>query len=275
MRDEALALVEHIDDSTRALNLLREYIQAFVLRSLHESEAFNNLAFLGGTALRFLENLPRFSEDLDFSLVQKGGYDPKRWLGKVRRDLGLAGFDCTVTFNPNNTVNVSWIRLGGLLAQAGLAARKEQKLSIKLEIDTQPPEGAEVLRTVVVRHLTFALRHHAISSLMAGKLHALISRGYPKGRDWFDLIWYRAHRPPIEPRLALLQNALDQTQGAGRFDAKRWPEIVRERLMTIDIDRLRQDIRPFLERPADSDLLTLKNLAAILDQCSLPGSPDS
>ncbi len=198
MRDEAITIAAGTDDPARGLNLLREYLQAFVLLSLHESEAFRNLAFVGGTALRFLENLPRFSEDLDFSLMDENGYDPERWFGKVRRDLERSGFDCTVTFNSKNIVNVSWIRFSGLLAQAGLASRQEQKLSIKLEIDTRPPGGAEVQQTVVVRHLTFALRHYGISSLMAGKLHALVTRGYPKGRDWFDLVWYRGHRPPVE-----------------------------------------------------------------------------
>ncbi|MBW2535607.1 MAG: nucleotidyl transferase AbiEii/AbiGii toxin family protein [Deltaproteobacteria bacterium] len=253
-----------MDDPARGLNLLREYVQAFVLRSLHECEAFTTVAFVGGTALRFLHQLPRFSEDLDFSLVDRRAYEPQRWLTKVRRDLTLAGFECSVTFNKKRTVNVSWVRIAGLLAPAGLAARKEHKLSIKLEIDTRPPAGALVERTVLVRHLTFALRHHSIDSLMAGKLHALITRRYPKGRDWFDLVWYRARRPPVEPRIALLQNALDQTQGAGRIDARRWRHLVRDRLARLDTDRLTRDVHPFLERPEDRLLLDRRNIASIL-----------
>lgn len=264
MKDEALALIENVDDPARALNLLREYVQAFVLRSLHECEAFTTIAFVGGTALRFLQRLPRFSEDLDFSLVDHRGYEPKRWLTKVRRDLELAGFACAVTFNERKTVNVSWVRIAGLLAEAKLAARAGQKLSVKLEIDTRPPAGAAVQRTVVVRHLTFALRHYALESLMAGKLHALITRAYPKGRDWFDLVWYRARRPPVEPGIALLQNALDQTQGQGRVDARRWRDLVRARLAQLDTDRLMRDVRPFLERPEDRRLLTRDNIASVL-----------
>ncbi|MCE2541484.1 MAG: nucleotidyl transferase AbiEii/AbiGii toxin family protein, partial [Acidobacteria bacterium] len=66
------------------------------MRSLHESEASRTIAFVGGTALRFLEDLPRFSEDLDFSRVSSQGYDPVLWLRKLKRDLHLAGFDSTV-----------------------------------------------------------------------------------------------------------------------------------------------------------------------------------
>ncbi|MCK5795636.1 MAG: nucleotidyl transferase AbiEii/AbiGii toxin family protein, partial [Deltaproteobacteria bacterium] len=83
MKEEALALVAAIDDPARRLNLLREYLQAFALRSLHESEAFMKIAFVGGTALRFLHGLPRFSEDLDFSLTDSQGYEPERWLRKL------------------------------------------------------------------------------------------------------------------------------------------------------------------------------------------------
>jgi len=77
MRDEALSLASAVADPAQRLNVLREYLQAFVLRSLHEAEAFTALAFVGGTALRFLEALPRFSEELDFSLTDERVYRPE------------------------------------------------------------------------------------------------------------------------------------------------------------------------------------------------------
>ena len=155
--------------------------------------------------------------------------------------------------------------IGQLLQQAGLAGRAEQKLSIKLEIDTRPPEGAEVERTVINRHLTFVTRHYSLPSLMAGKVHALITRPNPKGRDWFDLVWSRGHRPPVEPTRGLLQNALDQTQGEGRFDARQWRRYLLEKLAELNLDQLAEDVRAFLERPADRVLLTRENLKAVLD----------
>ena len=68
MKEEAIAIAGEESDPSRRLNVLREYLQACILRSLHESEGFVQLSFVGGTALRFLYNLPRFSEDLDFTL---------------------------------------------------------------------------------------------------------------------------------------------------------------------------------------------------------------
>ncbi len=264
MKDQALAIARGAADSGEALNLLREYLQAFVLRSLHENEAFRSLAFVGGTALRFLHALPRFSEDLDFSLEDAKSYDGKAWMAAVKRELVLAGFDAEVSWNDRKTVHSAWIRLGGLLHEAGLSAHAGQKLSIKLEIDTRPPSGARVERRVVTRHLTFFLQHHDMASLMAGKLHALISRRYIKGRDWYDLLWYLSQRPAPTPNLTLLQNALDQTQGSGFIGSGDWRALVAGRLDRLDMRAVREDVLPFLERTQDSELLSSANLKALL-----------
>ena len=257
-------MVRGVTDPSEALNRLREYLQAHVLRSFHECEAFRPLAFVGGTALRFLHGLPRFSEDLDFSLVTAEGYDGKAWMAKAKRDLALAGFEPEVTWNDRKTVHAGWVRVAGLLHEAGLSGMADQKLAVKVEIDTRPPAGARCERRVVTRHLTFLLQHYDLPSLLAGKLHAAISRTYAKGRDWYDLLWYLSHRPPAEPNLTLLQNALDQTAGRGRFDAQDWKALVRARLAAFDMEAIAADVRPFLERPQDASLLSRDNLLALL-----------
>jgi hypothetical protein len=139
-----------------------------------------------------------------------------------------------------------------------------QKLSIKLEIDTRPPAGAQSQNVVVERHRMFAIRCYDLPSLMAGKLHALITRRYAKGRDWYDFLWYSARRPPVEPNLVLLQNALDQTQGAGTFDSKQWKTYVAEKIQSLEIEKIKEDILPFLERPGDADLISKDNLLSVL-----------
>ena len=90
MKEQAIDLVQIVQAPAEKLNILREYLQAFVMRSLHESEAFACLSFVGGTALRFVYDLPRFSEDLDFSLEEPTGYDPLQWLKKLKRDMTLS-----------------------------------------------------------------------------------------------------------------------------------------------------------------------------------------
>lgn len=267
MKEEALALVRGVSDPGQALNRLREYLQAFVLRSFHESEAFRPLAFVGGTALRLLHGLPRFSEDLDFSLVSADGYAGREWMAKVKRDLTLAGFEPEVTWNDRKMVHTGWVQVAGILHDAGLSGMPGQKLAIKVEIDTRPPAGARCERRIVTRHVTFLLQHYDLPSLLAGKLHATLTRKYAKGRDWYDLLWYLSQRPPVEPNLPLLQNALDQTQGPGRFDSRAWGALVRDRLGSIDMNAISSEVRPFLERPQDAALLTRDNLAGLLPAC--------
>ena len=264
MRDQALRLAGEVADPARKLNLLREYLQALALRSLHEVEAFRSLAFIGGTALRFLHGLPRFSEDLDFSLVDGESYRGQEWMAKTKRDLTLAGFDAQVTWNDRKVVHTAWLRLAGLLKDAGLSAMADEKLAIKIEIDTRPPAGAHCQRRILTRHLTYLLRFYDMPSLLAGKLHALITRSYAKGRDWYDLMWYLSQRPPLSPNVHLLQNALDQTQGAGTHDAREWRGLVRTRMDALDMPAIVADVRPFLERPQEAGLLSRGNLLSLL-----------
>lgn len=266
MKEQALALARGVSDPGQGLNLLREYLQALILRSLHDSEAFRSLAFVGGTALRFLHSLPRFSEDLDFSTVPGGSYDGRGWMERVKRDLTLAGFDPMVTWNERRAVHTGWVRVPRLLHEARLSGRAEEKLAIKLEIDTRPPHGARCERRIVTRHVTFLVQHHDLPSLLAGKLHALLSRPYAKGRDWYDLVWYLSQRPPVAPNVPFLQTALDQTRGAEKDDARQWRALVSRRLGSLDVQAIRNDVSPFLERPEDAAFLTRENLLGLVQE---------
>ena len=265
MKDQALAIIQDVSSPADKLNLLREYLQAMALRSLHESEAFASMAFVGGTALRFVYNLARFSEALDFSLESKRGYKPEAWLKKLKSDLQFAGFNASVSWNDRTVVHKSWIKVAGVLKDAGLAAMADQNLSIKLEVDTKPPKGAVSETGIVNRHAMLSLRYYDLPSLLAGKIHALITRKYAKGRDWYDLMWYRAKRPPVAPNMEQLQNALDQTHGPGVFIAENWKRDLADRLKTIDCSSLVKDVGSFLERPEDVSLLTEENICSILE----------
>lgn len=264
MKEQALAVALAWPDTQSRLNALREYVQAFTLRSLHESEAFASIAFVGGTALRFLRQLPRFSEDLDFSVYSPVGYDGMAWMRKLKRDLLAAGFDASVSWRTQTAVHVAWIRISQLLKAVGVSPLADQKLSIKIEIDTNPPAGAGIERRVITRHLLFMVSHYDFASLMAGKTHALLCRPYAKGRDWYDLLWYLSQTPPTTPNEVLLQNALDQTQGCDRVAASQWRQQLRDRLDTLVFEQLAADVRPFLEHPRDAQLLTRENLLAAL-----------
>jgi len=264
VKEEALSLAREAKSPPEALNRLREYAQALVLRSLHDSHAYLNLAFVGGTALRFLYNLRRYSEDLDFCLMNESGYLPEKWLGQLKTRLRQGNIEAKVRWNARTNVHKAWIRLPGLLHEAGLSPMQEQNLSIRLEIDTCPPSGARMERSLVERHRLLALQHYDRPSLMAGKVHALLCRNYPKGRDWYDFLWYRGQREPVEPNLTLLQNALDQTEGRGAIHATEWKAGLQAKLSQLDVDGLLADVGPFLEIPEERDLFERETLAAAI-----------
>lgn len=116
-----------------------------------------------------------------------------------------------------------------------MSPQRSQALSIKLELDTNPPVGARIETTVVRRHVTLNLYHHDKSSLLAEKLHAILSRPWAKGRDLFDLAWYLADRTWPTPNLEFLNAALQQTGWTGPvLTAANWRTELSHRLDQLD-----------------------------------------
>lgn len=262
MKQELIALASTVPDPTDRLNVMREYLQALVMRSFHESQAFRSIVFMGGTALRFLYNLPRYSEDLDFSRESVGGYEPILWMQKIKRDLSYQGYEVSLSWNATHTVHVAWVGFPGIMKEAGLSGHASEKISIKIEIDTNPPQGATLSSSLVNRHMLFAVRHHDLGSLMAGKVHAILTRPFVKGRDWYDLCWYESRRFPVEPNPILLHAAMAQS---GIEDSQDWRAMIKERSAQVDFEAIASDVGPFLEHHEDVQLLTRENLLALMD----------
>jgi predicted nucleotidyltransferase component of viral defense system len=273
MKERALQLVREAAPESKR-NILREYLQAHILFSLQAGRAFEKLAFVGGTAVRFLYGLRRYSEDLDFSLEQPEAYNFQRLLNRVESDLAKAGFDVTVHPREASPVHSAFVRFPGLLSECGLSPHQTEKLAIKIEIDTSPPVGATLQTTVINRHFLVALQHHALPSLMAGKLHALLSRRYVKGRDIYDLLWYLSRSEPTVPNVPLLRNALVQTQWHGvQVTTETWKSVIELRLREVNFAEVVADVAPFLESPEERALLTLPIVLGALHQGQSPEAP--
>lgn len=198
MRAHLQRLVDGLEP-LRGRNVAREYLQARILGSLQRAGAMTALAFQGGTCLRFLFGLPRYSEDLDFALERRPpGYRLRGCLGAARADLATEGYDVDIRVRDRGAAHRAVVRFAGVLHAVGLSPRSAEALAIRIEIDTNPPDGAGTEVTLVRRHETLRLFHHDRASLLAGKLHAVLARPYTKGRDLYDLIWYLADRgwPP-------------------------------------------------------------------------------
>jgi hypothetical protein len=146
-----------------------------------------------------------------------------------------------------------------------LSPLSSETISIKVEIDTNPPAGAKLETSVIRRHCLLNLQHYDKSSLLAGKLHALATRKYTKGRDVYDLMWYLSDRTWPEPNLALLNNALKQTGWSGpEFTRDNWRQHIATRLAEFDWDKIIADVKPFVEKQRELTMLTQENLIKLL-----------
>jgi predicted nucleotidyltransferase component of viral defense system len=268
LKDYLRQILGGIDNPILARCLAREYLQARILQSLQDRGAFSTWAFQGGTALRFLYSMPRFSEDLDFALVEPGlPVNFRNHMAIAGRVFEAEDYDVSTRINDKRTVKSAFVNLKGLLFDLGLSAHPSETLSIKVEVDSNPPAGAKTVSTIVRRHVILNLRHHDKASLLAGKLHAFLARRYVKGRDIYDLIWYLSDRTWPAPNLELLNNALMQTDWSGpRVTTENWRRLIAQRVDALDWKQMVADVEPFLERPADRVLLTRENLASLLKQ---------
>lgn len=267
MKDYLVEAIRASPTPLHARHLVREYLQARILGALQRAGAFVPLAFHGGTSLRFLHSIPRWSEDLDFALVRPGPeYDFRAFLEAPRVELAREGYRIEVTrLNDRKTVHSAFVTVRGLLRELGLSGHASETATVKIEVDTKPPEGAGLQTTTVRRHVLLRLQHHDKPSLLAGKLHAVLQRSHPKGRDFFDLLWYLGDRTWPGPNLAMLDAALRQTGWTGRpVSASNWKKLVRDRVATVDWNRIAADVRPFLEANADADLFTAETLLELL-----------
>jgi predicted nucleotidyltransferase component of viral defense system len=230
----------------------KEILQELILLGLSRTDFFSKAAFHGGTAFRILYGLDRFSEDLDFVLIQSDStfhFEP--YLNAIRDEVRAWGAMPEVLDRSkvDQIVKKAFLKEHSIGYQLISGFRRDQKLTIKLEIDTNPPEGANTKNTLCDFPVDFFILSHDLPSMCAGKLHALLCRSYLKGRDWYDLAEYA--RRKTEPNLTLLKNALTQT-GPYKHSVpenldKSWLcEALQKKIDSVVISEIKKDVEPFV-----------------------------
>lgn len=248
------------DDHLRAL---REILQELALLGLWRSHFFEHAACYGGTALRVLHGLNRFSEDLDFSLlVPQDGFAMDRFTNALETELLAFGFEVTVE-TKGGRPGASAIRSAFLKADTlkqlieirapetlTRAVPRGARIRIRLEIDTDPPPGFATETRYLLAPIPFPVRVYTLPDLFAGKMHALLCRRWKtrvKGRDWYDFVWYAGHHPEL--RLAHLQARMVQSghwPAGAAFSAGDLQALIAEAIGRLNIDQARQEVAPFV-----------------------------
>jgi hypothetical protein len=256
-----------VDDSVRAL---REIIQEVALLGLWRAKFFEHAAFYGGTALRILYGLDRFSEDLDFSLLKPSpDFNLARYTASLEEELQAFGFNVRVemidkavesavqsAFLKANTRNELLVIEAGEELTGQVAAG--QLLKVKIEVDTDPPSGFSTQTRYLLQPIPFAVRSYSLPDLFAGKMHAILFRKWKnrvKGRDWYDLVWYAANHPRLN--LAHLEQRMRQTghwSGDKNLSPVIFTDLLFEAIDRLDVNQARKDVAPFVK---DQQLLAL------------------
>lgn len=243
------------------LNLLREALHHLLLQELDRKGGFQQICFLGGTALRVVYGLDRFSEDLDFSksLNMDKNFDLPSLVNPVQRSLYDFGFECSIEkMNIETNVKKCFFVFTGLLYELDRSFRKNQKLAIKFDVDSKPPAGAQEMLSPITGSRVYKVRHYNLPSLFAGKLHAILFRYYTKGRDLYDFLWYMGKKVPVN--LTLLENAISQTTGnPTKLDIEGLKHRLQERFEKVDFEKAKKDVEVFLTDPSSLSLFE-KNL---------------
>ncbi len=264
MIDVIKQLIANIPDVEGKLNRAREFLQFVILKILYDKTALDCLAFTGGTALRVLFDLRRFSEDMDFSLVKKERYDFQNIHHDLLTGFKLHGLNVEIKSDEKNNVHIFLLRFNDLLKPLGISPLSSQKLVIKLEADTNPPSGGHLMSTLVSKTFMFNVLHFDLPSLFATKLHACFYRKYTKGRDYYDLLWYAGKK--ICPNYILLNNAIIQTQGKNPgIDGKNLKDFLLDKVEKVDFVRVRQDVGRFLEDKSELKLMELKTFKQVIE----------
>ena len=250
-------------------NALKEIIQEIVLLGLWRSKFYEKAAFYGGSALRILHKLDRFSEYLDFSLIQpEKAFDMKQYLGAVKSELELWGFEVSTEEkdkNDKSTIDSAFIKANTLVhllkIGSNLKTHKNAVMKIKLEIDKDPAIGFTSDLKYHLHPIPFTIKTMTLPGLFAGKLHALLCRTLRtniKGRDWYDFIWFVKNNIPCD--LHYLKNKMLQT---GHIDfsetltKEKLVELMSEKSKKIDFSLAKRDVEPFLKNAGQKDELRL------------------
>nr|WP_321266902.1 nucleotidyl transferase AbiEii/AbiGii toxin family protein [uncultured Sulfurimonas sp.] len=267
---------------------LREILQEIVLYALSDAGFFNHAVFYGGTALRILYGLPRFSEDLDFSLLKPDpSFDLSKYEKSVLQTLKTYGFEAQIEtkIKDHSAVQSAFIKGNTIKHLLAINAPQDivksfnagKLLKIKFEVDTEPPLNFEEEQKLHLTPTPFMVRSMKPSSLFAGKLHAVLCRGWqnrPKGRDWYDMVWYVQNKYEVDlthlaTRLIQSCKSLQDTeiklpQEMELYTPALIVSLLQKRVDTLNIKLAKQDVHRFIHDEKELDIWSKDFFSAII-----------
>jgi predicted nucleotidyltransferase component of viral defense system len=280
-----------LTNSNASFDALREIVQEIVLLGLYDAGFFKHAAFYGGTALRILHHLPRFSEDLDFSLLESNPeFNLKPYKDAIIATLKAFGFDVTIEIKEkNNSSAIASAFVKGntiehfinINAPKDIRSKihKDQAVKIKLEIDTNPPLEFETANVIRLTPRPFSINAFTLGSLYAGKMHAILCRAWSnraKGRDWYDLVWYIANDVALDvkhlkARLSQSCKYLEanEIKIPKELTKQNIKELLFQRIESLDVAKAKSDVQPFIKDMREIELWSKEFFMAVVENIKI------
>lgn len=255
------------------LDALREVMQEITLAAFSRTGFYKKAAFYGGTALRIFYGLDRYSEDLDFSLLEPDpDFSLEPYFTAIKEEF--AGMGMTVELRESkkkvitpiesaflkSETTIQELVLEDIVKQAGIRP-SNKRVTVKIEIDKDPPLGFQTEEKLLVRPFSFYVKCFSLPDLFAGKMHALLFRKWKnriKGRDWYDMEWYIRRNTPLS-----LDHFLQRALNTGdwqkdRISKAEFRQLLQEKIETTQINSAKEDVIRFIKDPQKLDIWSQK-----------------
>ena len=263
-------------------NALKEIFQEIALLGLWRAKFFEKAAFYGGSALRILYGLDRFSEDLDFSLLNKNmNFDLTPYNNAIVKELDAFGFESTVETKIKSletNIESAFIKAESKKQFIAIEAPSDiiktvhsmQTIKIKMEVDTNPPGLFNTESKFLLQPISFSIKSFVEPDLFAGKVHALLCRPWVKrikGRDWYDFVWYVSRNTPLN--LSHLKERLVQSgawEQKNIFNKNNLIDLLSQKIQKVDFNKAKGDVIRFIKDDSNLAVWSTAFFMAVLEK---------
>ena len=252
------------------INAQHEVMQQVTLAGLYRGSFFNKAAFYGGTCLRIFYGLQRFSEDMDFSLLQSAtDFKLENYFEPIILEFNALGRDVVIIKKEKKKqTNVESAFLKDDTAVYNLQFRTERTIKIKIEVDINPPSGFSTEHKFLLLPFSFMARCYVLPDLYAGKMHALLFRSWKnrvKGRDWYDFEWYVRNNTPLNFKHLSERTNQFGSLTQGELTQNNFIQLLKDVISKTNIEMVKADVRPFIKNPGEMDIWSTEYFTQLAD----------
>ena len=245
-------------------NAIKEIIQEIALAGLSRGGFFEKAAFYGGTCLRIFHGLNRFSEDLDFALIDKdSNFELDDYFPTLKKEFQSYGIEISIESKKKDEkieIQSAFLKGNTLTLMMSFFPKSEdakkvvsnQKIKIKFEVDTDNPSGGTTEYKYKMLPAPYEVQVFDEATLFAGKIHAILCRNYKnhvKGRDYYDYLFYIGKESKFN--LKYLENKLKNTGGIigdnEILTLERVKELLKSKFESVDYETAKKDVSNFIE----------------------------